>query len=455
MSEPTRFRSRIVIMTAADWSRFSEALKIAFPDAIYVMHPIKAQTERPRSRPPRLLMSRDFFRIQQAAARWNTSISMIFDPRWQPRWYCVEDQHAAHYWSYWPPHHPSVDFRFVTGFRQIAGRPADIHDTWIDFRCNPAFPEHFLLAGRFYRLLGKFCSNRNLAVVDYPGGRVIETYVDKGAWRWVGHDARRWALSHPSHFLEVHMQNPQGLRPLPADGGAKRRARRPKTEDAQATQDGAVSTFAYRSHFVVMTAADMAQLSERLAGEFPEATYYMEPFRTQWLRETPRILAGRQLYRIWRYAWRWHSSVRMVFDPSWRPVLRHLWTPYGKPGWRLWRPKLPHVHFEGIQDTYRRVEAMQSMSLGLVSVQYDSAVPSQCRIADRFAGALAMVAGNRDLEAVDMKTGAVTDRFIDRPAWAWIGHDARRWALESPDHFLEFSPQKMTGLRPVAQPPGP
>ncbi len=87
MSEPTRFRCKIAIMTATDWLNFGAALEKTWPEARYVLDPGQTRTWLT----PRLLVSHSFARIYRPAEIRDNPISMILDPAWRPEFYRRDD----------------------------------------------------------------------------------------------------------------------------------------------------------------------------------------------------------------------------------------------------------------------------------------------------------------------------------------------------------------------------
>lgn len=213
MSEPTRFRSKTAIMAPTDWRLFSEALQSAFPEARYYVEP-RGGCEW---KTPRLLVTNTFIRAHRPASIWDNPITMVLDPDWAPDCYVSKGGRG---WSYRMPRHPSVRFQGFLGFHRYPypGCPPCLTMTMIAASCHPEVKEHFNFASRFYRLLAKFASNRNLEEVHYPSYQPVQYLNNKplerlGPWRMVGHDARRWALEDKGHFLEFSVQKKTGLRP--------------------------------------------------------------------------------------------------------------------------------------------------------------------------------------------------------------------------------------------------
>jgi hypothetical protein len=202
----THHRSRNVVMVAEDFEAFSEILTKEFPDARYYMNPTWRQknylypkTGGPlRTLPPRVLIHHSLHRIWQAADRWTTDITMILDPQWQPNWKRTEYFDWHPYWTLNTPAKPFVCLNRLGRFYSSAGIvTAGVGD--ISVHCVPGDDAHLRFAGRFFRLFGKIASDRNL--IRIKDGEIIETYIDKTAWTWVGHAARKWAEENSNRFL--------------------------------------------------------------------------------------------------------------------------------------------------------------------------------------------------------------------------------------------------------------
>lgn len=207
MVEPTNFRSRHVALNEEDIRRLSGLLREAFPDARYYMKPTLGQINYlyprfpgpKRTRPPRLLIHPSLHRIWLAGRRWKSDLCMVLDPDWEPRWYMYTADPSNHYLSFWSPHHPTVDFHHLRGVDHDP-RAETIASGSIDIRCNPAVPEHFRFASKILRLVARVASNRHLESVKASTSATMDRYIDKGAWIWIGHDTRRWALENRARF---------------------------------------------------------------------------------------------------------------------------------------------------------------------------------------------------------------------------------------------------------------
>jgi len=213
MSEPTRFRTRQVALTGVDIGHFSDLLAMAYPEARYYMKPTHRQTNhlyRPgngplRSHPPRLFIHASLARIWKIARRWQSDVRMILDPGWSPVWYRWKGDPENEHWSFWPARHPQVLFQGVEGIRQYRLSIDGVALGVLSVSCNPVMKTHFLFAGRFFRLLNRIATNRGFEEIRYDTGEVTDRFVDRAAWAWVGHDARRWAQENPARYAALNL----------------------------------------------------------------------------------------------------------------------------------------------------------------------------------------------------------------------------------------------------------
>ena len=214
MPEPTSHRSKAVLLTAEDMRVLSEALAVAWPEARYYMGPKFMRLLRKTQ--PHALLGAPLHRIWRASCRWRQPVHMVLDPTWTPIWYW---DNFSQKWQVWPMRHPSVTFQSIYGHVHHQGHPPEIAQGSVSVACNPGFKEHSNFASRFFRLLGKFASNKDLEEVHWPSGKPVEYATDKpldrlGPWRMVGHDARRWALDDPTRVLEYNSWRKTALRPV-------------------------------------------------------------------------------------------------------------------------------------------------------------------------------------------------------------------------------------------------
>ena len=446
-------------MAPEDWRMFAALLAEAFPQARYMMRPTRDSCNREgdlvRTGPPRVLISHDFMRIQQASLRWQAGpFHMIFDPDWMPVWY--RNRHnskSPEYWSYHWPWHPSVDIRpQKRPWIMYRGDMPGFAMADISVRCQPDNREHYRLAGRIFRLLAKVASNRNLEEVSYPGGQVLHRYTDKGDSYWVGYEARRWALRDPSHFIHLTTWTARGLRPM-ADAKLKPPPAMPALRTRAQEQMMAMPHWQCRHLF--MLAEDMQSWGDALADAFPGIRYVMHERLDGCARLAvpPHLLLGRSLPRIRKASGRMGRRLEMVLDPDWQPVWQHSRYTGKHRFWTLRPPDLPRVEFynSGDRTIYdRSAEARPYRRMNMLAVRYAPDDAGQREIVERFFATLSRVASNRDLVELDLASRTETRRFVaDEPAWGWIGHAARAWALEPPSPTRVFG-KGLVALQPVA-----
>jgi hypothetical protein len=220
----TWHRSRTVCLIDEDIRKLSDALAERFPQARYYMEPTDRQrnylyplTGEPlRKHPPPVLIHSTLFRIWQSARRWDTNFIMALNHDWRPMWSRCTDTRKNRYWYLLEPEMPYVWFRFLSGVSSpMPGVETLPFFSDITVFCRPHDKRDLQFAGLFFRLFGKLASDRNLAWVGHPGGGIREVFVDRTAWRWVGHEARRWALENPHRYLLLlRGKDMMGLRPL-------------------------------------------------------------------------------------------------------------------------------------------------------------------------------------------------------------------------------------------------
>ncbi|HEX6957175.1 MAG TPA: hypothetical protein VF194_04250 [Ferrovibrio sp.] len=90
----------------------------------------------------------------------------------------------------------------------------------IFFYRDPGNKEHDLLSRRFYRLFGKFATNRDQTSFWMPERR-FWSEQKKGSLFWLGYDAIRWAKEDPQR---VFFYNTNGWAFRPDDAGVIRQA---------------------------------------------------------------------------------------------------------------------------------------------------------------------------------------------------------------------------------------
>lgn len=225
-------KTRYVWFTLADWQAFSDALAETYPEARYDIRPThKTGPDRPDTIWDRHLMD--------VPLSWNDSVYMTFNPEWTPEYKISRRRDDPPDITRWgdkngPTHisrMPFVEFMrttaptedelaVITKFRQ-----SDIH-----YFCRTDDKTAAAHMRRFFRLLDKFCTNRNQAAY-WPDSYQLIGVQAKGSWDWFGHDAIRWAREKPMRFMEG--TNTCLTRPVTEEEMVQLRAQLP-----QQTEDG-------------------------------------------------------------------------------------------------------------------------------------------------------------------------------------------------------------------------
>lgn len=205
----------------------------------------------------------------------------------------------------------------------------------------------------------------------------------------------------------------------------------------------------FRSRHVALNEEDIRRLSGLLCEAFPGARYYMKPtlgqvnylyprFPGPKRTRPPRLLVHPSLHRIWLAGRRWKSDLCMVLDPGWEPRWYMYTADPSNPYLAFWSPHHPTVSFRSLHGL-RREFRTETIASGFIDVRCNPAMPEHFRFAGKLLRLVARVASNRYLESIKASTRVVTERYIEKGAWLWIGHDTRRWSLENPARFAASS----------------
>lgn len=202
-SPPLSIRSRHVAVTETDLRAFAAALTEVFPQARYYFYrsgPLVVDGTEP---------SIDFKPDLFAAGGWlPDSTMMVFDPDWEPifaQYQPNRDEPDELWWRMRNHPRPAVWFRAKPESREeLQSQPEHLRHyiafSQIDFYADPRDPEQAKLRGRFFRLLGKFATNKNQDVYRFPEDTFIR-HEAKGSTSWLGHDAIAWAREHPQRYF--------------------------------------------------------------------------------------------------------------------------------------------------------------------------------------------------------------------------------------------------------------
>ena len=200
---PLSIRSRHVAATETDFRGFAAALTEVFPQARYYFY-------RDKPRPvdgttPDIDFKPDLF----TAGGWlPDSTEMVFDPHWEPlfaKYQPYRDEPEALRWLICNHPRPSVRFRVKPESREeLQNQPEHLRHYiafgQIDFYADPRDPEQARLRGRFFRLLGKFATNRNQDIYRISGNTFLR-HEAKGSTCWVGYDAIAWAREDSRRYF--------------------------------------------------------------------------------------------------------------------------------------------------------------------------------------------------------------------------------------------------------------
>lgn len=233
-SEKFSIKTRYVFFTMADWLAFSDALVEAYPQARYNIRPAhKIGPERPAAIWERYLM--DVPRPGKNDAAGSDKIIMAFDPDWQPEYQTFRfDNDPPDIIRWGREKHEPMPYVM---FRRYAAPDADELATVTSFGHSEI--NYFIAADdkpaaagarRFFKLLGKFCTNRNQAYYRLPSFELIRI-EEKGSWYWFGHDAIRWVRENPRRTLNYMRDTRWGIRPCTEEEMTALAAQRPPAQE--------------------------------------------------------------------------------------------------------------------------------------------------------------------------------------------------------------------------------
>ncbi|QDO97043.1 hypothetical protein FNB15_07040 [Ferrovibrio terrae] len=240
MTEQRKFtvKTRYVWFTLADWQAFSDALAEAYPQARYDFRPAyDVGQDRPEIVWENRIADIPFSR--KGASSWAGDIPMIFDPDWQP----TSTRYIPLYNE--PPdtmrwgiaQTPRTPLPFVK-FQDRVGPDTNELATITTFR--ESHIHYFCLADnkpaaaemrRYFRLLDKFCTNRNQAYYRLPSFELIRTEA-KGSWYWFGHDAIRWVREDSRRSLNYAGSTSWAMRPCTEEEMVALPAQRPPVQES-------------------------------------------------------------------------------------------------------------------------------------------------------------------------------------------------------------------------------
>ncbi|MBS4047799.1 MAG: hypothetical protein KG075_15750 [Alphaproteobacteria bacterium] len=232
-------KTRYVWLTLADWRTFSDALAETYPQARYDIRPAHdTGPDYPDTIWYKRLM--DVPLNVEGMGAFSDKVIMTFDADWTPEYKTFrlpEDSPDTVRWMEKPdgPTLPFVQFR-----RHTAPTPSQLaimtrfDHSDIHYFC-PDDSEHATAeARRFFRLLGKFCTNRDQTLYRLPGfdrpGYEFAQTEPKGSWFWLGHDAIRWASENPDRMMRY--LSTTGIRPCTEEEMAALAAQQPPAQES-------------------------------------------------------------------------------------------------------------------------------------------------------------------------------------------------------------------------------
>lgn len=215
-TEKFSVKTRYVWFTLADWRAFSDALAETYPQARYdIRKTHNAGPARPTTIWDSYLMDVPFNR--EGMLSWNDNVIMTFDCDWMPEYETfrfADDPPDTVRWK----RSNDVTLPFAQFRRHTAPTPSQLAimtDFWhsdIHYFCRAGDKAAEAEARHFFRLLGKFCTNRNQAHYKMPDWN-LRWIEPKGSMYWFGHDAIRWAHGDPERAM-YYLQKTWAIRPL-------------------------------------------------------------------------------------------------------------------------------------------------------------------------------------------------------------------------------------------------
>lgn len=207
MTTYASMRSRLVWLTEGDWRRFAEAVGETFPAVRYFAfkpwYGSKPEVFEP------IVLARDPFELGGIYQQGFVTEGVL-NSDWQPADHFMNAVEADEDYRTRMPFFTLQPFHFFTPERQQKWKMFPYG--MITFYALPGNHEHKLTSQRFYRVLNKFCTNRNQVTFEMPSRKVQYTQ-EKGSMFWFGHDAIRWVNEDPSRYLHYNSQH-WALRPM-------------------------------------------------------------------------------------------------------------------------------------------------------------------------------------------------------------------------------------------------
>jgi hypothetical protein len=166
----TKFRSRHIAFTREDEEAYCALLREAFPGIRYLEKPGTNDGPEP-------LEIGFYTRLVDCPAYFT---DVIFDPDWRPDW-----EKTGKYQTWSTTNYPEPNAYILRSGRKRPRReksgirgeegpvPPHLLGGEIHFRCRPACPDDFKLAGKALRLIGKVATNKRQVTLYYPSLDVV------------------------------------------------------------------------------------------------------------------------------------------------------------------------------------------------------------------------------------------------------------------------------------------
>lgn len=236
MTERQKFtvKTRYVWFTLADWRAFSDALAVAYPQARYdIRQTHDVGPDRPDTIWDCHLM--DVPLNREGMLSWNDNVLMVFNPDWTPEYETFRLPADPPDIIRWKEKSGRSRMPFAQLRRHTAPTQSQLaimtrfDHSDIHYFCPTGSKAAAAEARRFFRLVEKFCTNRNQAYYrlepfNGPGCEFVRTGA-KGSWFWLGHDAIRWAREDSRRIMRY--LSTTGVRPCTEEEMAALAARQP------------------------------------------------------------------------------------------------------------------------------------------------------------------------------------------------------------------------------------
>lgn len=211
MSQYPSLRTRYLWLTDVDWRDFADLLAATFPSLRY--YASLGWNRSNASQPPEIRLHRHLLEVERFERQH--IVHAVFDESWQADVRQVDRNGSERTkWSIVNSGKifPAIMFQFdhLYAPEQFAAMISMQHAV-VTFYGGPGSHGDKLLSQKFFRLLGKFATNRNQVEFELPSRRVTHRQ-EKGSLFWLGYDAIRWARENPERVFLYNAQD-WGFRP--------------------------------------------------------------------------------------------------------------------------------------------------------------------------------------------------------------------------------------------------